>query len=150
MIRIIDQKQNNLFAPWIFLSPKRRELLDQSRERSFQKELLCGLPVGKVASFFTNGFGRPTKEMYTVLGALPLQQTYDLTDEETVIQWHYALNIIKELDSAKYMCPKTLWDMRNIVVNTTLDAVLFDHSTDKLAKVFKDNIDIQRINSVHN
>jgi hypothetical protein len=155
MIRIKNQKQNNLFDPWSFLSPKRRELLDQSWAGLFQKELLCELPVGKVAPFFTNGFGRPTKEMYTVLGALLLQQTHDLTDEETVnqlsfnIQWHYALNITEESDSAKYMCPKTLWNMRSIVVDKDLDAVLFDHITDKLSKVFKVNTDNQRIDSVH-
>ncbi|MBW1857826.1 MAG: transposase, partial [Deltaproteobacteria bacterium] len=134
---------------------KRRKLLDQSWAGLFQKELLCELPIGKVTSFFTDGFGRPTKEMYTVLGALLLQQTHDLTDEETVnqvafnIQWHYALNITEESDSAKYICPKTLWNMRSIVVDNGLDAILFDHITDKLAKVFKVNTDKQRIDSVH-
>jgi len=155
MIRIKNQKQNTLFDPWSFLSPKRRELLDQSWAGLFQKELLCELPVDQVASFFTNDFGRPTKEMYTMLGALLLQQTHDLTDEETVnqvafnIQWHYALNITEESDSAKYICPKTLWNMRSIVVDNGLDAILFDHITDKLAKVFKVNTDKQRIDSVH-
>jgi len=155
MIRIKTQKQNTFFDPWSFISPKRRELLDQSWAGLFQKELLCELPVGKVAPFFTNGFGRPTKEMYTVLGALLLQQAHDLTDEETVnqlafnIQWHYALNITEESDSAKYICPKTLWNMRSIVVDNALDAVLFNHITDKLATVFKVNTDNQRIDSVH-
>ena len=155
MIRIKDQKQNDLFDPWSFMSPKRRELLDQSWAGLFKKELLCELPVGEVAPFFNDDFGRPTKELYTVLGALVLQQTHDLTDEETVnqlsfnIQWHYALNITEESDSAKYMCPKTLWNMRNIVVDNALDAVLFDHITDKLSKVFKVTTDNQRIDSVH-
>ena len=155
MIRIKDQKQNDLFDPWSFMSPKRRELLDQSWAGLFKKELLCELPVGEVAPFFNDDFGRPTKELYTVLGALVLQQAHDLTDEETVnqlsfnIQWHYALNITEESDSAKYMCPKTLWNMRNIVVDNALDAVLFDHITDKLSKVFKVTTDNQRIDSVH-
>jgi hypothetical protein len=155
MIRIKDHKQKELFDPWSFLSPKRRKLLDQSWAGLFQKELLCELPVGKVAPFFADGFGRPTKELYTVLGALVLQQTHDLTDEETVsqlafnIQWHYALDITEESDSAKYICSKTLWNMRDIVVDNALDAVLFDHITDKLAKVFKVNTENQRIDSVH-
>ena len=155
MIRIKEQKQNNLFDPWSFLSPKRRKLLDQSWAGLFQKELLCELPVSEVASFFNDDFGRPTKELYTVLGALVLQQAHDLTDEETVnqlsfnIQWHYALNITEESDSAKYMCPKTLWNVRSIVVDNDLDTVIFDHTTDKLAKVFKVNTDNQRIDSVH-
>ncbi len=155
MIHIKNHRQQDLFDPWSFLSPKRRELVEQSWAGLFQKELLCELPVGEVASFFNDDFGRPTKELHTVLGALLLQQTHDLTDEETVnqlafnIQWHYALNITEESDSAKYMCPKTLWNMRSIVVDNNLDATLFDHITDKLAKIFKVDTDNQRIDSVH-
>jgi hypothetical protein len=155
MIHIKNQKQNTLFDPWAFLGPKRRKLLDQSWAGLFQKELLGELPVNKVASFFTDGFGRPTKELYTALGAILLQQAHDLTDEETVnqvafnTQWHYALNITEESDSAKYLSPKTLWNMRSIVVDNGLDATLFEHITDKLATVFKVTTDNQRIDSVH-
>jgi len=155
MIHIKNHRQNNLFDPWSFLSPKRRELLDNSWAGLFKKELLCELPVSKVTPFFNDDFGRPTKELHTVLGALVLQQAHDLTDEETVnqlafnIQWHYALNITEESDSAKYICPKTLWNMRSIVVDNALDAIIFDHITDRLAKVFKVNTDNQRIDSVH-
>jgi hypothetical protein len=155
MIHIKNQKQRDLFDPWDFLSPKRRKLLEQSWPGLFRKELLCELPVGEVASFFSDDFGRPTKELHTVLGTLILQQTHDLTDEETVsqlafnIEWHYALNITEESDSAKYMCPKTLWNMRSIAVENGLDAMLFDHTTDKLKKVFKVDTDNQRIDSVH-
>jgi hypothetical protein len=155
MIHIKDHTQKDLFDPWAFLGPKRRQLLDQSWAGLFQKELLGELPVSNLIPFFTHGFGRPTKELYTALGALLLQQAHDLTDEETVnqvsfnIQWHYALNITEESDSAKYLSPKTLWNMRSIVVDNGLDAILFDHSTDKLATVFKVNTDHQRIDSVH-
>jgi len=155
MIRIKNHRQQDLFDPWDFLSPKRRELLEQSWAALFRKELLCELPVGEVASFFNDDFGRPTKELHTALGALLLQQVRDLTDEETVsqlafnIEWHYALNITDESDSAKYMCPKTLWNMRSIVVENGLDAMVFDRTTAKLAKVFKVDTDNQRIDSVH-
>ena len=151
MIHIKNHKQKDLFDPWRFLSPKRRKLLDESWAGLFQKELLCELPVDKVSSFFDDDFGRPTKELHTVLGALILQQAHDLTDDETVnqlafnIQWHYALNITEESDSAKYMCAKTLWNMRSIVIDNALDATVFDHITEKLAKVFKVDTDSQRI-----
>ena len=77
-----------------------------------------------------DGFGRPTKDIYAVLCVLIFQQTHDLNDEEAVsqlafnIQWHYVLNISEESDSDKYMCPKTLWDMRSIVVDNGLDTKL--------------------------
>jgi len=45
------------------------------------------------------------------------------------------------------MCPKTLWNMRSIVIENRLDAVLFESITDKLATVFK--VNTQRIDSVH-
>jgi hypothetical protein len=155
MIYIKNHRQQDLFDPWDFLSPKRRELLEQSWAGLFRRELLSELPVDEVASSFSDDLGRRTKELHTVLGTLILQQTHDLTDEETVsqlafnIEWHYALNITEESDSAKYMCPKTLWNMRSITVENGLDAMLFDRTTDKLKKVFKVDTDNQRIDSVH-
>jgi hypothetical protein len=155
MIHIKDHKQGELFDPWSFLSPKRRRLLDQSWAGLFKKHILCELPVGKLAPFFAEGFGRPTKELHTVLGVLVLQQSMDLTDVETVnqlafnIQWHYALNITEESDSAKYFSEKTLWNMRSIAVENALEATLFEDITAKLADVFKVDTDKQRIDSVH-
>jgi hypothetical protein len=155
MIRIKDHKQGHLFDPWSFLSPKRRQLLNQSWAALFKDQILCELPVGKLAPFFHDSFGRPTKELHTVLAVLVLQQSLDLDDQETInqlafnTQWHYALNIAEESDSAKYMCPKTLWNMRSIAVENRLEALLFDRITNKLADVFKVNTDKQRIDSVH-
>ena len=155
MIRIKDHKQGHLFDPWSFLSPKRRRLLDQSWAGLFKEQILCELPVSKLAPFFNVSFGRPTKELHTVLAVLVLQQALDLDDEQAIdqlafnIQWHYALNITEESDSAKYFCPKTLWNMRSIAVENGLEALLFDGITNKLADVFKVNTDKQRIDSVH-
>ena len=155
MILIKDHKQTELFDPWRFLSPKRRHLLDKTWPGLFQKIILPELPVNKIVPFFNADFGRPTKELYTVLGVLVLQQTHDLTDEDACdqlaynIQWHYALNITEESDSAKYMCPKTLWSMRTILIENALDDVVFDCIAKSLATTFKVNPDKQRQDSVH-
>jgi hypothetical protein len=155
MIRIKNHKQGELFDPWSHLSPKRRELLDKSWAGLFRAHLLCELPVAEISSSFAENFGRPTKELHTALGVMVLQQSLDLTDEETIeqfafnTQWHYALNITEESDSAKYMCPKTLWNIRSIVIKKELDTVLFKYTTKKLAKVFNVNTDKQRMDSVH-
>tara|TARA_B100000315_G_scaffold219805_1_gene221962 strand:+ start:329 stop:2071 length:1743 start_codon:yes stop_codon:yes gene_type:complete len=155
MIYIKDHKQTEIFDPWSFLSPKRRYLLAQSWAGLFKEEILCEFSIRKLAPFFTDGFGRPIKELHTVLGVLILQQTHDLTDEETVnqlafnIQWHYALNIPEESDSAKYMCLKTLWNMCSIVVGNGLETILFESINSKLATVFKVDTDKQRIDSMH-
>ena len=155
MLCIKDHRQDTLFDPWNYLSPKRRQILDESWAGLFREHILPFLPVKHISPFFTAGFGRPTKELYTVPGTLILQQAYDLNDFEAVgqlcfnIQWHYALNITEESDSAKYMCPKTLWNMRTTVIENGLDSVLFETVTDTLIRVFKVDTDNQRIDSVH-
>ncbi len=155
MIRIKNHKQLEIFDPWSFMSPIRRRILDQSWPGLFKEEILCELPVSKFKTFFNEGFGRPTKELHTALGMLILQQAFDLTDKETSdqlsynIQWHYAFNISEESDSAKYVCTKTLWNIRNIVIENGLESSLLECATNKLAAVFKVNTDKQRIDSVH-
>jgi hypothetical protein len=155
MFRIRNQKQQHLFDPWDFLSPKRRQMLDESWAGLFRLHILDQLPVNHFALLFDNTFGRPTKELYTVLGTLLLQQCFDLTDMQTVeqlsynIQWHYALNITEESDSAKYLCEKTLWSMRQFAIGLALHDTAFEATTAKLAEVFGVNDDKQRIDSVH-
>jgi len=144
-----------MFDPWDFLSPKRRRLLDQGWPGLFREQLLCELPVDRIKPFLSEDFGRPSKELYTLLGVLLLQQAMDLNDSDTVeqlsfnIQWHYALNITDESDSAKYISEKTLWFWRMVLLQHNVDQLIFEKLTDKLAQVFKVNTDDQRLDSVH-
>lgn len=155
MIRIKDHKQRDIFDPWHFLSPKRRRMLDESWPGLFREHLLGELPVEQIIPFFRDDFGRPSKELYTLLGALLFQQTMDLNDSDTVeqlsfnIQWHYALNITEESDSAKYISEKTLWTWRQVLIENKLDQLIFNNMTQKLAKVFQVDTSNQRIDSVH-
>jgi hypothetical protein len=155
MIHTKDHNTAYLFDPWHFLGEKRRKLMVTSWAALFREHILCKLPVSKVAPFFSDTYGRPTKELYTALGVLLLQQIHDLTDEETVsqlafnLQWHYALDIVDESDEAKYLCAKTLWNMRDLVIENHLDEILFNCTTDMLAKVFNVDTTTQRIDSVH-
>jgi hypothetical protein len=155
MIHTRDHKTSYLFDPWHFLGEKRRKLMDTSWAALFREHILCKLPVSNVAPFFSDTYGRPTKELYTALGVLLLQQIRDLTDEETVsqlafnLQWHYALDIVDESDEAKYLCAKTVWNMRDLVIENHLDEVLFECTTEELAKVFNVDTSTQRIDSVH-
>lgn len=155
MIHIKRNKQQKLFDPWSFLSPKRRQMLDDDWPGLFREHLLDELPVDRLASCFVEGMGRPTKELHTVLGALLLQQTMDLTDLATIeqlcfnIQWHYALNISEESDDAKYISEKTLYSMRQLMTDHHLDDVMFDAIGQKLAIVFNVDTKKQRIDSVH-
>ena len=155
MFHIKDRKTGQLFDQWRYLGPKRRKLLDESWAGLFREKLLPELPVERMIPFFSSYMGRPTKELYAMLGAILFQQIFDLTDEETVtqmafnLQWHYALDVPEESDGVKYISPKTLWSMRNIVTDNDLDTVLFEQITDTLAKVFRVDTTQQRMDSVH-
>ncbi len=155
MIHTKDHKTLPIFDPWEFLGPKRRKLMDQSWAGLFRKHILSELPVGKLRPFFASGFGRPTKELYSTIGAIVLQQMHDLTDEQTVYQvafnqqWHYALDITESSDEATYLCEKTLWNFRKVMTDNNLDTEVFNQSTEKLSQVFNVDTEKQRLDSVH-
>lgn len=155
MIRTKDHKTEKMFDPWWYLGGKRKKLLEKSWPGLFRGFILNGLPIEKVASFFKEDYGRPTKELYCAIGVQVLQQMLDLTDEEAITQlafntqWHYALDITEETDDAKYMSLRTLWSFRNKLTAKGLDGAIFNSATDTLAKAFKVNTDKQRLDSVH-
>lgn len=155
MYKVKNPNQRDIFDPWDFLTPKRRQLLENGWPGLFRAHILPSIPVGMVARYFDEKNGRPTKELYAMIGALVLQQALDLTDDEAVrqysldMQWHFALNITEDSDNAKYMSHKTLWNIRNSVSSNQLEEQIFTAGTQKLADVFKVNTDQQRIDSVH-
>jgi hypothetical protein len=155
MIHTRDHQTDYLFDPWSYLGPKRRRLMEESWAGVFREHILRELPVHKIAPCFSEGSGRPTKELYAALGGLILQQMHDLTDEETVdefcfnIKWHYALDIPGESDESKYLSLKTLWTLRHLVMAKGLDVELFNRTTELLAKAFRVDTSKQRIDSVH-
>jgi len=155
MFHIKDRKTGQLFDQWSYLGLKRRKLLNESWAGLFRETLLPELPVERMMPFFSPDQGRPTKEIYAMLGAILFQQIFDLTDEETVsqmafnLQWHYALDNPEESDSVKYLSLKTLWSLRNTLTDNDLDTVLFENITDTLAKVFRVDTKKQRLDSVH-
>ena len=142
MIHTRDHQTAYLIDPWAYLGPKRKKLLEESWAGTFREHILPALPVHELAQYYASGFGRPTKELYTALGVLLIQHMNDLTDNETLEQlafntkWHYALDIPDESDEAKYMSPKTLWILRDLVISHNLDEVLFGQTTGCLAKAF--------------
>ena len=155
MIYTKDHKTMYMFDPFDYLGPKRKNLIEKSWAKIFREHILPELPVNKIFPFYDSEKGRHTKELYSMLGLMILQQMRDLTDEEAVdayafnIKWHYALNITGEDDKQTYVSPKTLWTMRSILTENNLYDVLFEKTTDKLAKLFLVNTLKQRIDSVH-
>lgn len=155
MFHVKNHKQQNMFDSWAHLGPKRRKLLGSSWAGLFQQKILPELPVESLRRHYHDWNGRPTKELYAMMGLMILQQMHDCTDEQAVehfcfnIQWHYALNITNFSDAASYISHKTLWTMRNHLATDESYTEMFDASLQTLAKVFKADLGKQRMDSVH-
>jgi len=151
MLNTGDHHNGKLFDPWEQLCEKRLKLLRKSWPEVFRQHVLANIPIGKVADRFHQTMGRPTKDIYIVVGALILQQLHDLTDVETVeavalhMAWHYALDITDEKDM--YICEKTLRNYRRRLIDLSLEVEIFKCITDKLIKSFKVDTSKQRMDS---
>ena len=155
MIHIKDHKTPDMFDPFPFLGPKRKQRMEGSWAKIFREHILPTLPVEKVFSKYDPVMGAPTKELYAMLGLMVIQQMHDLTDEEAVdqfaynLQWHYALNITSTADADAYVSPKTLWTMRDALTERGVYTAIFEEVTTTLAEVFKVDVTKQRFDSVH-
>lgn len=155
MFHVKNHKQLNIFDPWGHMGPKRRKLLDKSWSGLFQQKVLPKLPVETLRNHYHDWNGRPTKELYAMMGVMILQQMHDLTDQQAVeqfcfnVQWHYALNITSSSDAASYISDKTLWTMRSHMSTDESYNEIFDKALQTLAKLFKADISKQRMDSVH-
>ena len=153
MIKVNDHHTEWIFDPWSHIGPKRLKMLENSWALVFRKYLLENLPVEKVASHFNLVMGRHTKELYTAIGALILQQLHDLSDPDVTravafnTDWHYALDITGDSDENTYFCDRTLRRYRKILIEEGLDKVLFETLTETLINKFGVNTSKQRLDS---
>jgi len=144
-----------MFDPFSHLGPKRLKMLTDSWPGLFRRELLPKLPVHLLSKHYERDMGRPTKELYAMMGVMILQQMKDLSDEETVRQfafnteWHYALDVSGDSDASSYICSKTLWNMREMMSRHRLEEAVFHAVTAHLVKVFSVDMDKQRLDSTH-
>ena len=84
MFHAKDNKQGYIFDPFEYLGPKRLSELKNSWAEIFRSEILPELPVESLRKYYHDKNGRPSKEMYSMLGLMTLQQMHDLTDEKAV------------------------------------------------------------------
>ena len=156
MINIKDRDQLEIpgMETWRSMYSERKlKLLVNSWSGVFREDVLPLLYSEKLVELYSEKMGRPSKEIYSLAGAVVLQQFFDLTDDETVSelafnqQWHFALECFNEDDQV--ICSKTLWNMRKNIVNLCLDKVFFSAATKRFIDKFEIDTGLQRIDSVH-
>jgi hypothetical protein len=155
VFHVNNHKQGHIVDPWAQIGPKRKKRLEGSWAELFQQEILLKLPVESLRKHYHDWNGRPTKELYSMIGLMVLQQMHDLTDAQAMeqfcfnIKWHYALNITNPSDAASYVSPKTLWSMREILSTEEAYTEIFDTTLQTLTALFKTHLEKQRMDSVH-
>ena len=144
-----------LFDCFWFLGQKLQKQLKSTWAEAFRRYILPKLPVKELSQSYRQDRGRPTKNLQTGLGLLVLQQMHDTTDEETVqrlaydLRWQYALDIQQTSDEELYMCPRTLWGLRQKAMDLHLEEGLFAAASDGLIRVGGVPVGNQRMDSVH-
>jgi len=156
MINIKNKDQ--LMVPGIeswegILSPEKIRILKKSWAEIFRNNILPQIPMDKIIKLYSKSTGRPTKELYALVGAVILQEIFDLTDEETVVkmafnlEWHYALDCFSDKD--QIISEKTLWTMRAHVVKSGLYNEIYDFFTDEMISRLGVDVSKQWLDSVH-
>jgi len=151
MLNIRDHSTGELFNRWGHLGRNRVKRLQGSWAEVFRAHVLPKLPAEELSKEFDPVMGRPTIDLAVVLGAIILQQMFNLTDSETVeaiafnITWHYALDV--RSDSDLEMTDRTLRSYRKIVIERGLDEAIFRDITDGLIKALGLDTSKQRMDS---
>lgn len=155
MRRIDDHFTDFIFDEWGYLGPKRKKALEKSWAHFFRHHLLTSIPAQILASRFSDSMGRPSKEIYAMLGVLILQQVNNFTDQDTLHAfmfdqlWQYALDIHDQSDDSLYLCERTLRNYRDMLVEMDGAQELFAALTDTLLRHFHVPTQKQRLDSTH-
>lgn len=156
MIKIKSKDQLELVGleDWRYrFSTKKIALLEKLWGLTFREFILPYLPVKFITKFYSDKTGRNSKELYSTMGAVILQQFFDLSDVETVEklafdqQWHVALDCFDEEDQV--MCERTLFSMRTHISEENLADKIFAIATDVMVEALQIDVSKQRLDSVH-
>ena len=154
MINYKDRKQLTFYElpSWKgHLSEKKVKKLEKTWAGPFREFVAPNFPVSQIAQHYSPDNGRPTKELGMVIGAVILQQIHDLTDEQTVDQlsfnqqWHFALDVFDPNEHVISL--KTLWTMRQLMLQEDLCNKLFDTVAENISDRFNVDNRLQRIDS---
>ncbi len=153
MRHAVDPRQKPLFdlAETMF-SPMAIKYMRQDWPGLFRRQILHLMPVGKIAEHFHPTLGCPTKELYSMAGAIFLKEFFNLTIEEaarryvTSGDWHYALNVAPTTAS---MSHATIERYMELFAEEDIAADVFHRVTSALIEALELDVSRQRLDSTH-
>jgi len=149
----VDPRQKPLFDPAeTMFSPMAIQYMQQDWPGLFRTQILHLMPVGKIAEHFHPTLGCPTKELYSMAGAIFVKEFFDLTIAEAVRRyvmdpaWHYALNVVPALAS---MSHASVERYMKLFAEDDLAADVFHRVTSALIEALELDVSRQRLDSTH-
>ena len=154
-----DLPQNLLFddfeTHWIHtqLDPSALRGLNEGWQGVFRRTALKCLPAPEIAQHFSAAFGRPTKEIYSMIGLLVMMEFKQWTAEEASEAYsldagvQFALNLARD---HQYVCPRTVENYKRLLrEGDDHCAEIFGTVTAALVEEFQIDIRRQRLDSTH-
>ena len=149
----VDPRQKPLFDPAeTMFSPMAIRYMRQDWPGLFRTQILHLMPVGKIAENFHPTLGCPSKELYSMAGAIFLKEFFNLTIEEAVRRyltdgsWHYALNLVPTEAS---MSHATIERYMALFVKDDIASEVFHRVTSALIEALELDVSHQRLDSTH-
>jgi hypothetical protein len=149
----VDPRQEALFdAAEMMFSPMAIRYMREDWPGLFRTQILHLMPVGKIAEGFHPTLGCPTKELYSMAGAIFLKEFFDLTIEEAVRRyvtdggWHYGLNVVATTAS---MSHATIERYMRLFAEEDVAADVFHRVTSALIESLELDVSRQRLDSTH-
>jgi len=149
----IDPRQKPLFDPAeTMFSPMAIKYMREDWPGLFRTQILHLMPVGKIAEHFHPTLGCPTKELYSMAGAIFLKEFFNLTIEGAVRRyvthgdWHYALNVVATTAS---MSHASVERYMKLFAEDDIAADVFHRVTSALIEALELNVSRQRLDSTH-
>ena len=149
----VDPRQKCLFDPAeTMFSPMAIKYMREDWPGLFRTQILHLMPVGKIAEHFDPTLGCPTKELYSMAGAIFLKEFFDFTIDEAVRRcvmdsaWHYALNVAP---TTAGMSHATIERYMKLFAEDDIAADVFHLVTSALIEALDLDVSRQRLDSTH-
>jgi hypothetical protein len=149
----VDPRQKPLFDPSeMMFSPMAIKYMREDWPGLFRTQILHLMPVGKIAEHFHPTLGCPTKELYSMAGAIFLKEFFNLTIEEAVRRyvmdsaWHYALNVVP---TTAGMSHASIERYMKLFAEDDIAADVFHRVTSALIEALELDVSRQRLDSTH-
>jgi len=149
----VDPRQKVLFDPAeSMFSPMAVKHMQQDWPAVFRHQILHLMPVGKLSERFHPTLGCPTKELYSMAGAIFLKEFFNLSIKEAVHRyltggdWHYALNVVPATVSISHA---SIERYMKYFAEDDLASDIFHRVTSALIEALELDVSRQRLDSTH-